>query len=106
MDETLSGPEGLDIGIAAAPMVQLTVGAIYNTDISIRFWPSTTIEDVSFGLFGIGIKHDVKQWIPAIKDLPFHGAVFLGLTTFDSEVDLAGTFTGSDQIGIFEIDLR
>lgn len=27
----------------------------------------------------------------------------MGLTTFDSEVDLAGTFTGSDQIGIFDL---
>ena len=53
------------------PTFNLGVGIYKNTDLKLRFIPQQNIEGYKFGMFGIGVMHDVKQWIPGIKNLPF-----------------------------------
>lgn len=71
-----------------APTVQLGIGLIKNTDLKIRLLPEQTIDDYSFKMFGIGVMHDVKQWIPAIKNLPFDLSGFFGTTTMTATTAL------------------
>ncbi len=75
-DQQFAVPDGLDLdfpGPLAVPVpnFQLGVGIIKNTDIIIRYTPELNFDGVSFKQFGLGIKHDVKQWIPGMKLLPF-----------------------------------
>lgn len=65
------------------PMAQLTIGLIKNTDLTIRFVPNLAGDSTSFKMFGLGVKHDVKQWIPGIKKLPFDLAGFFGFTNMN-----------------------
>jgi hypothetical protein len=46
-----------------APQLQLTVGLIKNTDVTVRLIPTTKITDDvgSLGMFGIGFKHNIIQ---------------------------------------------
>lgn len=58
------------------PTAQLSVGLVKGTEIMIRFMPTVSADvegfgDFSFGTWGVGVKHDVGQWIPVIKRLPF-----------------------------------
>ncbi len=54
-----------------SPMVQAGIGLFKNTDLKIRFVPKQTGDEYEFSTFGVGIMHDLKQWIPFVKRLPF-----------------------------------
>lgn len=98
------GPPGLDlkktIKIANAmpvPMYQLGLGLPKGFDLKIRFAPTLKLgEDLKFNLFGIGVMHDVKQYIPGIKALPFDLSAFVGYTHIKAEQKITAT-AGANQ---------
>lgn len=63
--------EAIGFNVVPSAMVQLGVGLFKNTDLKIRFIPKQTADDYEFSTFGIGVMHDLKQWIPFVKKLPF-----------------------------------
>ncbi len=85
-------PKGLGVGFVPSPMLQLTVGLIKETSLSFRYVPTTKIGSFgSIGLWGIGVQHGLKQWIPVINRVPF-----LNLTLQAGYTKLSN----SDNIGI------
>lgn len=75
------------------PMLQLSLGIIKNTQLTIRYFPKTLFPDYyKVRLFGIGVKHDLIQWIPRYNDVllnskrPFDCSVFIGYTNFGAEL--------------------
>lgn len=75
-------PQGIGFPYVPAPMVQLTVGTGFNTDLSLRLFPSMEIGDVgTVSLWGIGARHALNQWIPGGEALPVDLAVQLGYTS-------------------------
>lgn len=77
-------PTGLNIEYVPTPMAQLTVGIIKDTDISLRFFPTTEISDFGeLGLFGFGVKHGINQWLPGEKLIPVDLSVQFGYTSFN-----------------------
>jgi hypothetical protein len=85
-----SGSPGIDlkgkIGMNAIPVptANLGFGLPKGFDIKVRFVPELkfgTDKQSSFSMWGIGVMHDVKQWIPGIKSLPFDLSGFVGYTT-------------------------
>lgn len=103
-------PEGLglqeEIGFNAvpSPMVQLSLGTFANTDLIVRYIPEVQIGDFSTQLFGLGIKHDIKQWIPGLRRAPLDLAVLGAFSGFENHLDLqeAG-LEGSGQSAAFDI---
>ncbi len=79
------------------PTLNLGIGVYKNTDLKIRYTPEINAGDFSLKMFGIGVLHDVKQWIPGIKNLPFDLSGFFGTSkitaTYDLEVDNTQTGT-------------
>lgn len=68
---TFTAPPGTDLAIMGAPMVQIGVGLIKETELDVRFFPRVNLGDYgSLGLWGLGVKHSVKQWIPVISKVP------------------------------------
>jgi hypothetical protein len=78
-------PSGTGLGFVPAPMLSLGIGLIKDTDIKIRFVPKINISDAGeLGLWGIGLKHSLKQWIPGIAHLPvFNLSLQGGYTKFN-----------------------
>jgi hypothetical protein len=67
-------PGGIDLGLVPVPMVQAGLGLIKGTEIIGRFMPTVSIGNgggTKIGMWGIGLKHSIKQWIPAVDDIPF-----------------------------------
>lgn len=65
-------PPGTGLSFLPSPMLQLGVGLIKDTELTGRFVPSISVGKIgNFGLWGIGIKHGLKQWIPVINRVPF-----------------------------------
>lgn len=65
-------PNGTGLDFIPLPMAQLTVGLPAGTDVSARFVPSVGYRDYGeIGLWGVGGKHSVSQWLPLIQNLNF-----------------------------------
>jgi hypothetical protein len=98
-DDSFSGPEGLalrenlKVAPIGAPMLQVGVGLIKGTDVMVRFVPKISVGSTETKLFGLGLRHDIKQHIPGIKMLPFDLSVMAGFTTFEGVTDLSALAT-------------
>lgn len=90
-DETFEGPQGLDLknniptGRMPVPMAHFGFGLPQGTDVKLRWAPTLEYDGSTFKLFGIGVMHDIKQWIPGIKLLPFDLSGFVGYTKIEAE---------------------
>lgn len=73
-------PNGLGLDIVPVPMAQLTFGLLPHTDFIGRFVPEMKYDnsgdEMKIGFWGLGLKHNFKEWIPVIKALPFDASVF------------------------------
>jgi hypothetical protein len=94
-NDPFKGPPGLDlknrIKIANAlpvPMYQLGIGLPKGFELKARYAPTLTTGDSKFSLFGLGVMHDVKQYIPGVKALPFDLSAFVGYTNMKAEQKL------------------
>ncbi|MBX2896432.1 MAG: hypothetical protein KF763_13365 [Cyclobacteriaceae bacterium] len=102
------GPGGVDLkkelGIQAmpVPIANLGIGLPKGFDLKFRFVPTLQIgDDAEFGLFGVGVMHDVKQYIPGIKNLPFDLSAFVGYTKMKLTTEL-DVQSGNNQRATFE----
>lgn len=89
-------PQGLGVNFLPVPTAQFSIGVGFGTEVGIRFIPTITTENLSTGLFGFAIKHDFKQWIPGMKELPFDLSAMFGYTSFNLE----NKFTVEDSTAI------
>lgn len=107
--QTFTGPPGLDIrkvptGRLPVPIAHLGFGLPKGFDVKVRYAPTLDLgNESSLKLFGIGVMHDVKQWIPGIKLLPFDLSGFIGFTKLDINTALDAQ-DNPDQQGIFKIN--
>jgi hypothetical protein len=91
---SIPGPQGLDlkgsIGFSAVPvpMAQIGIGLIKNTDLKIRFLPQISSGGTTLSMLGFGLLHDIKQYFPGIKLLPFDLSVLAGYNTFKGNTSL------------------
>lgn len=65
-------PNGTGIQLLPLPMAQLSAGLPFGTDVSVRFIPLFEFRDYGkVGMWGVGGKHSLSQWIPVVKSLKF-----------------------------------
>ena len=83
-------PKGSGFGYTPTPMIQLGLGTVKETDVIVRYSPELSIgSGGKVGLWGVGIKHGIKQWIPALKKLPvLEMSVMGGYTSLTSTTDI------------------
>jgi len=73
------------------PMIQAGIGLIKNTAIDIRYMPMLNVGDnINVNLFGVGVKHDILQWIPGIGDaIPMSLSLQGGHTSLNTELEIS-----------------
>lgn len=81
-------PEGIGTAIAPTPMAQLTIGLVKETELMIRFIPKSTIGDFNVDLWGVGLKHSIRQWIPGIAASSFDITAAAAYSYFRSSYNL------------------
>ncbi|MEX0981783.1 MAG: DUF6588 family protein [Bacteroidales bacterium] len=65
-------PDGVGLDFLPLPMAQATIGLFKGTDLTLRYVPELRIGEYGrIGLFGIGGRHSVSQWIPVLNKLKF-----------------------------------
>lgn len=89
-----SAPSGI-ISRIPVPVANIGIGLPKGFTIKIRYIPTLNLNAVaeqlefssmSLGLWGVGVMHDFKQYIPGLKSLPFSMSVFAGYTRFNMEL--------------------
>lgn len=95
--------EAIGMNAVPAPSAQIGIGIYKGTELKLRLIPEQTFgeegEEFSTKMFGIGVMHDVKQWIPGIKNLPFDLSGFFGYTKMTNQFSFNAD--APDQIGQF-----
>lgn len=86
--QTFNMPGGLGVALSTVPTAHLAVGVGFGTELAVRFVPQITIDKIKVGMFGFGIKHDFKRWIPGMKELPFDLSAMFSYTTLNAELAL------------------
>lgn len=90
--QSFSSPNGINYGLLPVPTVNLGFGLPKGFDIKFRFVPQIKFGDSdnkgSVGLWGIGVMHDIKQWIPGMKQLPFDLSGFVGYTKMSAKMPI------------------
>ncbi len=82
-------PPGTEVPYVPTPMVQASVGVLFNTDVTLRFVPETELGDAgTISLFGLGVKHDIGQWIPVVSAMPIDVMAFYGFTNLKTSATL------------------
>jgi hypothetical protein len=82
-------PPGTGFGIVPSAMIQAGIGLFKGTEILGRYMPELGNNKGKIGFWGIGLKHDIKQWIPGLKRIPvLNIAVMGGYTKMNSYVSL------------------
>lgn len=74
------------LAVGGSPMLmpQLSFGLIKGTEIMIRGLPPVKLptydelDKLTTSYFAVGLKHDIKQWIPAVRRLPFSWSIYGG----------------------------
>lgn len=93
--DDLPGVQGMP-----TPTLNLGIGLIKNTEFKLRLVPEQSFDDYNFKLLGFGLMHDVKQWIPGIKNLPFDLSAFFGTTKMTASTVLNVDVENSSNNGI------
>ena len=95
------GPLKLKIGKIPVPMAQLGIGLPKGFDLKVRFVPTLNLGNQGkFSMFGVGVMHDIKQYIPGIKNLPFDLSGFVGFTKMKLDAGLDSS--KPDQRAVFD----
>lgn len=98
-------PPGLNTNYVPSAMIQAGVGLIKGTELMVRFLPNIKYKENEIGIWGLGGKHDIKQWIPGLKSMPvFQMSIMYGFTKLHTFIDVnitpeninAGGLPGSD----------
>ncbi|MEC9209090.1 MAG: DUF6588 family protein [Bacteroidota bacterium] len=85
-------PGGLKTPAIPLPMIQAGIGLIKNTAIDVRYMPMLNVgNNINVNLFGVGLKHDLLQWIPAIGDaIPMSLSLQGGYTSLNTKLKVIG----------------
>ncbi len=71
-----------------SPTYNIGIGIYKSTELKLRLLPEISVGDFRAKMFGFGVQHDIKQWIPVVNKLPFDLSVLVATSTLDLEYDL------------------
>jgi hypothetical protein len=85
-------PKAIPFVAIPTPTAQLGIGLVFGTEVILRYMPSVGSGGFKIGLWGFGVKHDIKQWIPVVKDIPFFDlSALVGYTKLTTTYELSVT---------------
>ncbi|WP_298520517.1 DUF6588 family protein [uncultured Kordia sp.] len=77
--------EDFPINAVPTPMIQVGVGLPTNTDVKLRYVPKLSFDDdVEASLIGVGLQHDITQYLGPIDRLPIHISVLAAFTRLNA----------------------
>lgn len=77
---SITMPNGTGLGFSPGlpPALQFAVGVPKNTEVMVRYMPAVNTQGFKANMFGFGVKHSIKQWIPIFDKVPLWDWSFVG----------------------------
>ena len=85
-----------------APYVQVGLGLFFETDLMVRYVPKIESQGAKFGLFGIGFKHNLMQYLGVVDKLPLNVSALASYSKMSLEYQLSTTNPG--QMVNYDVD--
>ena len=86
---SFNAPPGTAWKIIPVPTAQVGIGLPMGTELKVRFIPKINIKGGDISLWGVGIMHNIMQYLPGNKLLPFDVSLFAGYTKLTGNVPLS-----------------
>lgn len=86
----------LPLGTVLAPIVQASVGVVFDTDLLVRFIPTMEMHGSTFSLTGFGLKHNIMQYFGPLDKLPMNVSVLAAISKASFEYDLSDSDFGGN----------
>ena len=86
--------QGSALNILPVPMIGIGIGLIKKSEINVRYVPTYKYNagftgNGSIGLWGVGVKHDILQWIPLVGDaIPISLSLQAGHTNLNTQIEI------------------
>ena len=100
----------LPVNAVPSPFVQVGLGLPFKTTVKLRYVPKTEFgSDVNANLIGVGLQHDLTQYLGLIGKLPFSVSLFGAYTSANVNYDIENsTATSAVMVtnGLAEFKLR
>lgn len=77
---SFESPPGVNWSIIPLPMIKAGIGLPLGTELIGRFIPTIKVADGSFGMWGVGLKHSLVQYLPASDLFPIDITLMGGYT--------------------------
>jgi len=77
---SFESPSGINWAIIPLPMIKAGIGLPLGTELIGRFIPTIKVTDGSFGLWGVGLKHSIVQYLPGSDLIPIDISLMGGYT--------------------------
>lgn len=107
--QLITAPNGIGENFRIIPNATLqgSLGVGLGTDVILRFVPYISTNSFTFYEWGIGVKHNISQYIFAKKEKPMHISALIGYTDLQSEFFMDegksnSQWKGKNQSTIFE----
>lgn len=72
-------PQGTGLTFLPSPMLKIGIGLVKGTELMGRYVPKVGLGKFGdFGLWGVGIKHELKQYIPVLSRVPILNISLMG----------------------------
>lgn len=85
---SFNAPKGVNWKYVPVPTAQVGIGLPMGTELKVRFIPKIKIQDGDIALWGVGLLHNLTQYLPGNKALPFDVSLFGGYTKLMGDVPL------------------
>lgn len=85
---SFNAPKGADWRYIPVPTAQVGIGLPLGSELKVRFIPKIKIKDGDVSLWGVGLLHNLTQYLPGNKILPFDVSLFAGYTKLMADVPL------------------
>ncbi|MFY9152826.1 MAG: DUF6588 family protein [Prolixibacteraceae bacterium] len=90
-----NSPNGSGLDVVPVPLAQIGFGLLPHTDVIGRYVPEMKYDnsgdEMKLGFWGVGVKHNFKEWIPVLSSLPFDASVFGSFSEVDAQSALSFT---------------
>lgn len=98
-DVSLRSPEGVDREAVVYPYLQGSLGIGFGTEAIAKFSPQIDLKNVSYQVYGFGLKHSLSQYFKTIEDKNYFFSVLIAYAREDLTVNFLDVETQYGNLG-------
>lgn len=103
---SFESPPGINWAIIPLPMIKAGIGLPLGTELIGRFIPTIKVADGSFGLWGVGLKHSLVQYLPGSDLFPIDISLMGGYTKVSVGIPVSMEPENTDNMTYTESDFE